>query len=64
MRELTLDEIAQVSGARITANEAAGLSMYYAGMGGLTASFGVTAPFAPVCFALSAGFGLYYMMNS
>jgi len=62
MRELTINEIELVSGAQITANEAAGLSMYYAGLGGVTASFGITAGFAPVCFALSAGFGIYYMM--
>jgi hypothetical protein len=63
MRELTLNEVEMVSGggdgSEITSEEAMALSTYYAGMGALSAGFGVTAGFAPVFFALSAGFAFY-----
>jgi hypothetical protein len=63
MRELTMDEMALVSGGapgnEITREEAMGLATYYGSAGAVAAGFGVTAGFAPVFFALSAGFALY-----
>lgn len=63
MRELTFDEVRQVSGGvagnEITDDEAMALAQYYGAVGGAAALFPGGQGFAGVCFVLSAGFALY-----